>query len=39
MNNKISFVFPIDEEERVPNEHPIKRNSIGLGYYQTNYFS
>lgn len=29
----------IEEEEKVPNEHPVKRRSIGLGYYQTNYFS
>lgn len=29
----------IEEEEKVPNEHPQKRRSIGLGYYQTNYFS
>lgn len=29
----------IEEEEKVPNEHPPKRHSIGLGYYQTNYFS
>ncbi len=27
-----------EEEEKVPNEHP-KRQSIGLGYYKTNYFS
>jgi len=28
-----------EEEKEVPNEHPMKRNTIGLGYYQTNYFS
>lgn len=28
-----------DEEEKVPNEHSIKGHSVGLGYYQTNYFS
>ncbi|CDW89738.1 ring finger protein [Stylonychia lemnae] len=29
----------IEEEEKVPNEYPPKRASVGLGYYQTNYFS
>lgn len=29
----------LEEEEKVPNEHPLKRHSLGLGYYQTNYFS
>jgi hypothetical protein len=29
----------MDEEEKVPNEHPLKKQSIGLGFYQTNYFS
>jgi len=28
-----------DEEEKVPNEHPPKRHSIGINFYQTNYFS
>lgn len=29
----------IDEEEKVPNERPKKRLSIGLNFYQTNYFT
>ncbi len=30
----------IDEEEKVPNEHPLKAcPPQGLGFYQTNYFS
>jgi hypothetical protein len=43
-NSKIKETYQklhrsIEEEEKVPNEHPPKRHSIGLGYYQTNYFS
>ena len=34
-----SFTLINDEEEKVPNEHPMKRSSIGIGTYQTNYFS
>lgn len=29
----------IDEEEKVPNEHPLKRHSIEFNFYQTNYFT
>ena len=34
-----SLTMMNDEEEKVPNEHPMKRSSIGIGTYQTNYFS
>jgi hypothetical protein len=32
-------VLSNEEEEKVPNEHPPKRHSIGLNFYQTNYFT
>lgn len=38
-DKKQKYFRSIEEEEKVPNEHPPKRRSIGLGYYQTNYFS
>jgi hypothetical protein len=25
--------YSMEEEEKVPNEHPLKRRSIGLNYY------
>jgi len=36
---KEKFYLSNDEEEKVPNEHPPKRHSIGINFYQTNYFS
>ena len=40
MKAKEKLFRSIDEEEKVPNEHPMsKRHSIGLNFYQTNYFT
>jgi hypothetical protein len=36
------MIMMVEEEEKVPNEHPgvmKKTPPIGLGYYQSNYFS
>lgn len=38
-SNKEKMYLSNDEEEKVPNEHPPKRHSIGINFYQTNYFS